>query len=339
MRRFGPWLGLFGALGFLGCGVEGPTPGEEELPVRVEWALALHGGAGVMERSRLEPRADEYRQALAAALRRGADLLAEGTDSLDVVEEVVRMLEEDDRFNAGRGAVFTHERTHELDAAIMRGADLATGAVAGVRTVRNPITLARKVMEETPHVLLAGDGAEAFADSVGVDRVENAWFDTPHRLEALEEAQASESGDPSTDEDRSTVGAVARDRAGNLAAATSTGGTTNKRFGRIGDVPIVGAGTYADNATCAVSGTGRGEEFIRHGVARAVADRLRLQNLGLSEAVDEVIHGVLSPGDGGVVALQANGTIVMDFNSQGMFRGAADSSGRFEVGIWPEDLD
>lgn len=302
----------------------------------VEWALALHGGAGVMERTRLEPRAAEYRNALEAALRHGAELLARGADSLDVVEAVVRVLEEDDRFNAGKGAVFTHDRGHELDAAIMRGVDLSTGAVAGVRTVRNPVSLARLVMEQTPHVLLAGDGAESFADQAGVERVDNTWFDTGERLEALERALSEQAGD--VDRDRSTVGAVARDRNGNLAAATSTGGMTNKRFGRVGDVPIIGAGTFADNRTCAISGTGRGEEFIRHGVARSISDRVGLQGSQLGDAVSEVIHEVLAPGDGGVIAIQVDGTIVMDFNSEGMFRGAADSLGRFEVGIWPEDL-
>jgi L-asparaginase / beta-aspartyl-peptidase len=294
------------------------------------WALAIHGGAGTIARDLPEERRAEYRAALARALAEGAAALAAGEPALAVVERVVRTMEDDPLFNAGRGAVYTAVGTHELDAAIMDGRDLSAGAVAAVSTVRHPITLARLVMTETPHVLLVGEGAESFADETEVERVENTWFDTPHRREAWERQRAREG------EDRDTVGAVARDVHGHLAAATSTGGTTNKRWGRVGDVPILGAGTYADDRTAALSATGKGEEFIRHGVTRAISARMELTGASLAEAARAVIHGVLQPEDGGVIGVDGDGTIVFEFNSTGMYRGAADSSGRFEVGIWDE---
>jgi L-asparaginase / beta-aspartyl-peptidase len=243
---------------------------------------------------------------------------------------LVREMEDDPLFTAGRGAVFTAIGTHELDAAIMDGRDLSAGAVAAVSTVRHPITLARLVMTETPHVLLVGEGAERFADQMEVERVENAWFDTADRRAAWERLRAPEG------EDRDTVGAVARDVHGHLAAATSTGGTTNKRWGRVGDVPILGAGTFADDRTAALSATGKGEEFIRHGVARAISARMEIAGEPLAEAARVVIHEVLQPEDGGVIGVDRDGTIVFQFNSTGMYRGAADSAGRFEVGIWEE---
>ena len=294
------------------------------------WALAIHGGAGTIPRDLPAERAAAYREGLARALALGAEALARGESSLEVVEKVVRLLEEDPLFNAGRGAVFTHVGTHELDAAIMDGRDLSAGAVAAVRTVRSPIGLARLVMARTPHVLLVGEGAEAFADEMGVERVENSWFDTPERREAWERAKAREG------EDRDTVGAVARDVQGHLAAATSTGGLTDKRWGRVGDVPILGAGTYADDRTAALSATGKGEEFIRHGVTRAISARMALAGEGLEAAARALIHDVLAPGDGGVIGVDGGGRIALMFNSEGMYRGAADSGGRFEVGIWDE---
>ena len=294
------------------------------------WSLAIHGGAGTISRDLPEARRAAYREGLARALAVGAAALEAGEPALAVVERVVREMEDDPLFNAGRGAVFTAEGTHELDAAIMDGRDLSAGAVAAVSTVRHPITLARLVMTETEHVLLVGEGAERFADQMDVERVENSWFDTDDRRAAWERERAKD-GD-----DRDTVGAVARDVHGHLAAATSTGGTTNKRWGRVGDVPILGAGTYADDRTAALSATGKGEEFIRHGVTRAISARMEIAGEPLAEAARVVIHEVLRPEDGGVIGVDRDGAIVFQFNSTGMYRGAADSAGRFEVGIWDE---
>jgi len=305
-------------------------------PPRVEWAIAIHGGAGVIARDTYEPLRQEYLDALTAALEAGRDILAGGGESLDAVETVVRILEDDPRFNAGKGAVFTHEGRNELDAAIMDGRALACGAVTGVTTVKNPITLARKVMEDSSHVFFGGDGAERFADRVGVERVDPAYFFTERRYEALQRALERErrERESAAEPDHGTVGVVALDRDGNLAAGTSTGGLTNKRHGRIGDTPVIGAGTYADNRTCAVSGTGQGEEFIRHGVALTVSALMEYGGLDLQRAAEIVVHEQLRAGDGGVIAVDREGTIAMVFNTAGMFRGAADSNGRFEVAIW-----
>jgi beta-aspartyl-peptidase (threonine type) len=311
----------------------GPPPGR--------FAIAIHGGAGVIAKTIDETRKEGYLASLRAALALGRDMLAGGATALDTVEQVVRLLEDDPRFNAGRGAVFTHEGTHELDAAIMDGRDLSCGAVSGLRTVRNPISLARLVMEKTPHVFLAGDGAEAFAAEMSVPRVDPSYFSTPERREAWQEALRKEAAG-----EQGTVGAVALDVHGNLAAGPATGGQeykktrqvrggpTNKKHGRVGDVPVIGAGTYADNRACAVSGTGKGEQFIRHGVARDIAARMIYRGASLREAVDAVIHEVLRPGDGGVIAVDREGNLAIAFNTAGMFRGAADSGGRFEVAIW-----
>jgi beta-aspartyl-peptidase (threonine type) len=226
--------------------------------------------------------------------------------------------------------VFTRSGGHALDASIMDGRDRACGAVAGVSTVRHPITLARRVMERTPYVLLAGPGAEEFADIEAVERVDPAWFDTERRRRSLREFLAGEDdGAP-----RGTVGVVARDRAGDLAAGTSTGGLTGKRWGRIGDSPIVGAGTWASNGTCAVSATGTGEEFIRHAVGRTIAALVEFDDLDCADAAARVIEETLAPGDGGVIVVDAAGRASFAFNTAGMLRGAADSGGRFEIAIW-----
>ena len=300
----------------------------------VRWAIAIHGGAGVISKSMPEATKREYFAALEAALKVGREALAAGGTSLDVVEKVVRVLEDDPKFNAGKGAVFTSEGTHELDAAIMDGRTLGCGSVAALKTIKNPIVLARLVMERSPHVFMVGDGAERFADEMKVERVPNEHFSTPRRRQQWEEEQRKQrqkAGKP--EEDRDTVGAVALDVHGNLAAATSTGGTTNKRFGRLGDVPVIGAGTYANNHTCAVSATGIGEQFIRHTVAHDVSAMMEYAGLPLQQAAERVI-GKLKPGDGGVIAVGRDGSIALVFNSEGMFRGAADSNGRFEVAIW-----
>ena len=307
-------------------------PGAAAPAARPAWALAIHGGAGVIPKTLDAAVKEQYLAALRAALAHGRDLLASGASSLDTVEAILRDFEDDPLFNAGRGAVFTHEGRHELDAAIMDGRTLAAGAVTGVMTVKHPISLARLVMERSPHVLLAGDGAEHFADEQGVERVPNSYFDTDRRRQQLEEALAKERA--ATGKETGTVGAVALDRAGNLAAATSTGGLTNKRWGRVGDSPIVGAGTYANNATVAISCTGTGELFIRHTVAYDVSALMEYRGLTVEQAADEVIHHKLQPGDGGLIAVAHDGSIALVFNTEGMFRGAADAGGRFEVAIW-----
>ena len=337
------------------------------MPDQKEFAIVLHGGAGVISRD-IDPEVrDGYLASLEEALTIGRDLLDEGGSSLDAVEQVIRFLEDDERFNAGRGAVFTSEGRHELDASIMDGRDLNAGAVAGVRTVRNPISLARMVMEESRHVMFAGEGAERFADMMDVERVDNSWFNTDRRRQQLERAR-ERAGLPDAADSRhgmshfgtanpaagstahihkniypdiypgvhpfGTVGVAALDRDGNLAAGTSTGGMTNKMPGRVGDSPVIAAGTYADNNSCAVSATGHGEKFIRNAVAYQICAIMEFQGATLHEAARIVIHEKLDEGDGGIVAVDYLGNIAMEFSSPGMFRGAADSDGRFEVAIW-----
>lgn len=304
-----------------------------------EWSLAIHGGAGTLSRSDMTPERDrEYRAALQAALDAGVRALAGGGSALDAVQTVVMQLEDDARFNAGRGAVFTWDGGHELDAAIMDGRHRSAGAVAGVGGIRNPITLARKVMEESPHVMLSGKGAEAFAAEHGVATMPADWFDTEARREALEKVKSEQVSALDVDIKFGTVGAVARDRAGNLAAATSTGGMTGKRWNRIGDSPIIGAGTYADNRSCAVSATGWGEYFIRVGVAKAICDRRLLLREDMQVASDTVLAEVKAlGGDGGVIVVSDEGEAVFSFNTGGMYRGRADSAGLNEVAIYADE--
>jgi len=312
------------------------TQGRAPEPQPPAWALAIHGGAGTPPRDMPEDQKRAYLDALTAALADGRTRLEHGASALDVVEALVVRLEDDPLFNAGRGAVFNAEGRHELDAAIMDGATLGCGAVAAVTTVRHPVTLARRVMEKSGHVLLVGEGAERFADEMGVERVPNEWFSTPQRREELEKRRAEEESKRAAGAaaEHGTVGAVALDRAGHLAAATSTGGLTFKRWGRVGDVPIVGAGTYADDRTVAVSATGKGEEFIRHGVARELAALVAHAGLTPEQAAKKLVFETLKPGDGGLIALGRDGSIVLAFNTAGMFRAAADARGRFETAIW-----
>jgi beta-aspartyl-peptidase (threonine type) len=286
-----------------------------------------------------------YHAALEAALLAGYEILEAGGSALDAVVVAVRILEDEPFFNAGRGAVFTAEGTNELDAAIMDGRTLDAGAVAGVRIFKNPIDLARLVMEDSPHVFMVGDGAETFGRQHGVEEVDPAWFYTEQRWEALERAREQEAFDLSwaLEEDRmiGTVGAVARDRDGNLAAGTSTGGMTNKRFGRVGDVPVIGAGTYASNASCAISATGHGEYFIRTVVAREICARMEYLGEGIEAATRAVIDdrlGVLG-GTGGVVGLDNLGRAVLYMNTPGMYRGHYLAGGRPFTAIYADEGD
>lgn len=326
-------------------------------PERLDWAIAIHGGAGVIPKDGKPEEIAAAKQGLRDALGLGREMLRRGESALDTVEAVVMSMEDNPSFNAGAGAVYTAEGKHELDSSIMNGADLGCGGVTGVVTVKNPIKLARRVMESSSHVLFGGAGAEKFADlHADIERVENSYFDTDRRWDSLERwlkkrelpiptrgeepavpVEASSpvyvlAGEPG--QWKSTVGCVVLDSEGNLAAATSTGGMTGKRFGRIGDSPLIGAGTYANNDTCAVSCTGTGEEYIRHGVARDIADRMRYGGKSAQESAEAVVFDVLEPGDGGVIVVGSDGSIALVFNTEGMFRGAADSEGRFDIGIW-----
>jgi beta-aspartyl-peptidase (threonine type) len=323
------------SLGFsFGCA--GSPAGPAAAPA---WAIAIHGGAGVLSKNTPPAQVQEYEAALTRALQLGRDRLAAGAGAVDVCEAVVRVLEDDPHFNAGVGAVFNERGEHELDASIMDGATLQCGAVAGVRTVKNPISLARLVMTKTRHVLLMGDGAEQFATAQGVERVENRHFDTEHRRRILDEVLQERARTGMADGPRQreaaygTVGCVVRDASGRLAAATSTGGMTGKRWGRVGDTPVIGAGNYADDRV-AISCTGTGEQFIRHVVAHEIAARMRLAGESLEQATRALVFDTLQPDDGGLIAVDRDGNLAAPFNSEGMYRGLADSRGRFEVGIF-----
>jgi len=301
-------------------------------------AIAVHGGAGALSPADLTPDNERaYRHGLEQALRAGFEVLSKGGASLDAVVAAVQVLEDDPLFNAGRGAVLNAGGVAELDASLMDGRDLRAGAVAGLRHVRSPIALARRVMDHSPHVMLAGPGAEEFALEQGMAPVANSHFVTERRRRELERflQGVAASGDESL---MGTVGAVALDADGNLAAATSTGGTTGKRWGRVGDSPLIGAGTYAANDCCAVSATGHGEYFIRAAVAHEIASLMRYRGLGVVEAADEVVMGQLVKlgGSGGVIAVGRDGRIAMTFNSAGMLRGAMDSRGMLMTGLLGE---
>jgi beta-aspartyl-peptidase (threonine type) len=307
------------------------------------FALALHGGAGTIARTSLTPTLEaNYRTALAAALAIGTALLAQGAPALDAVEATVRSLEDCPLFNAGRGAVFTHEGHHEMDAALMDGASRRAGAVAGVRQVQNPIRAARLVMEQTEHVLLAYPGAEELAREHGLPMQPAAYFFTQQRFDQLQDALAAgrvqldhapSPADPNWK--KGTVGAVARDLRGHLAAATSTGGMTNKRYSRIGDTPLIGAGTWADER-CAISCTGHGEFFIRAVVGYDVACLMEYKGLSLAEACRVVVHDKLAPvgGEGGLIAVDAAGNLALPFNSEGMYRASRSAAGEEQIAIY-----
>ena len=314
---------------------------EEERP----FGLVIHGGAGTMLRSDFTAEMEgRYRSKLREALKTGIEVLSHGGTSLDAVEVTIRILEDSELFNAGKGAVFTSAGNNELDASIMDGSNLQAGAVAGVTTIKNPISAARAVMEQTPHVMLSGAGAEDFVASIGLEIVDPQYFFTQRRWDSLQKKKADElkaqgpvsslSPDPYV-RGMGTVGALALDKAGNLAAATSTGGTTNKRWGRIGDAPIIGAGTYA-NRECAVSATGSGEYFIRNAVAHDICARSEYLGQSVGEAAETVIFEVLEPGIGGVITLDSQGNVAMPFNTEGMYRGFILSSGESLVEIFKD---
>jgi beta-aspartyl-peptidase (threonine type) len=300
------------------------------------FAIAIHGGAGTLSRSDTSVEQErEYLGGLNEALDAGYSVLEASGSSLDAAIAAVCVLEDNPLFNAGRGAVLTRDGMAELDASVMDGATLGAGAVTGLRHVKNPVELARRVMDHSPHVMLVGEGAEEFARLQGVELVSNEYFRTPVRQAQLHRLLR---GAVETENDLiafGTVGAVALDAAGNVAAATSTGGMTGKRWGRVGDSPIIGAGTYANNASCAVSATGHGEYFIRAAVAHDICAQMEYLELPLARAVSNVLGKMAAlGGNGGVIAIDARGDIVLDFNSEGMFRGQRSSTGKREVAIY-----
>lgn len=324
------------------------------------WAIVLHGGAGVIERATMDPKTEAaYRASLKVATEAAAGILEKGGTSIDAVEAAIKILEDDPLFNAGRGAVFTAEGKNELDSAIMDGATLKAGAVAGVTRTRHPISLARAVMEKSPHVMLIGAGADAFAASVGLEEVDPSYFFTERRWQSLIRQLKKEGlpiparpgGAPSPPatpvseieppdaHKYGTVGVVTLDRLGNIAAGTSTGGTQAKRWGRVGDSPIIGAGTYASNQSCAVSATGTGEYFIRLTVAREVCALVQYKGLTLQQAADDVIHKQLETlhGDGGLIAITPDGQLAWSFNTPGMYRARLVEGGKLEIAVYNDE--
>lgn len=326
----------------------------------VRWAIVLHGGAGVIERASMKPETEAaYRASLKQALEAGAAVLDRGGSSLDAVEAAIRILEDDPLFNAGRGAMFAADGKNELDAAIMDGATFKAGAVADVTRTRHPISLARAVMEKSPHVFLVGEGADEFSVYAGLEQVDPSFFFTERRWQSLirqlkkdglpipprpagappEPKEPIAEIEPEEAHRFGTVGVVALDRSGDVAAGTSTGGTQAKRWGRVGDSPVIGAGTYASNQSCAVSATGTGEYFIRLTVAREVCALVQYKGLKLQQAVDEVIHKQLETihGDGGVIAIAPDGQMAWSFNTPGMYRARLAEGGKTEIGIYSDE--
>lgn len=349
-------LAFVAAVPMPGFAQKGPMPEIKQLqgPQNPRLGMVIHGGAGVIKRGSLSPeREKQYRAKMEEALLAGYKALQDGKTSVDAVEIAIRILEDSPLFNAGKGAVFTHDGKNSLDTSIMNGKTLAAGAAAGLEHVKNPITLARAIMEKSPHVMLYGAGAEEFAKEQKLDIVDSKYFFTQERYDQLQKILKEESEKEKKGKSEKvssadipfselpenkfgTVGAVALDKNGDLAAGTSTGGMTNKRWGRIGDSPIIGAGTYADNRTCAVSATGWGEFFIRLGVARDISALMEYRALPIQNAADEVIQRKLAQlgGDGGVIAMDKFGNIGISFNSEGMYRGYINSEGKPVVEIY-----
>ena len=326
-------------------------------PAAAKWSVAIHGGAGVIERASMTRERDgEYRAALSAALESAAKVLHDGGSALDAVETSIRLMEDDPLFNAGRGAVFTAGGRNELDASIMDGATLSAGAVAAITRARHPISVARVVMQKSPHVMLAGDGADSFAREQGLEIVDPSFFFTERRWQELERTlkergepipsrpagaprpQAAIAAEPLSQE-FGTVGVVALDVRGNLAAGTSTGGTTGKRWGRVGDSPIIGAGTYASNQSCAVSGTGTGEYFIRLTIAREICALVQYKKNTIQQAADDVIQKRLTAlkGTGGVIVVSPKGDIAWSFNTSGMYRAKVSSATPSRISIFKDE--
>ncbi|AUC82862.1 isoaspartyl peptidase/L-asparaginase family protein [Lacinutrix sp. Bg11-31] len=357
MKKLTSLIALFFLL--LNCGELVPNP--DENPENItranpngasekvnDFAIVIHGGAGtILKKNMTDEKEAEYKAKLEEAISVGYSILKEGGSSLDAVEKTINILEDSPLFNAGKGAVFTNAETNELDASIMDGKTLNAGASAGTKIVKNPINLARAIMDNSPHVMMAGEGAETFAKEQNLELVAPEYFYTENRMNTLKRVKQKEL-EKTTDNKSAfydaeikdskfgTVGCVALDKNGNLAAGTSTGGMTNKRYGRVGDVPIIGAGNYANNATCAVSGTGWGEFFIRATVAHDISALMEYKGLSLEAAAKEVIQKKVPAlgGNGGVIAIDKNGNIVMDFNTAGMYRASMNDKGELTIGIY-----
>lgn len=318
---------------------------------KADFAIVIHGGAGTILKENMTPEKEQaYKAVLEEAIRTGYEILKNGGSSLEAVTKTINIMEDSPLFNAGKGAVFTNAETNELDASIMDGATLNAGASAGTTNVKNPIDLARAVMDNSPHVMLAGKGAETFALEQGLEIVEPSYFYTENRFKSLQRIKESEKVQLDHDDKQAfydpeikdskfgTVGCAALDKNGNLAAGTSTGGMTNKRWGRVGDAPIIGAGTYANNATCAVSSTGWGEFFIRAMVAHDISALMEYKGMSLADAARTVIHDKVGGlgGDGGIVAVDKNGNMVFEFNTAGMYRASMNDKGDLVIKIYEE---
>lgn len=316
-----------------------------------EFAIVIHGGAGTIKKSKMSPEKEKaYMDKLEESVRAGYDILKNGGSSADAVVKAIQVMEDAPIFNAGKGSVFTHHETNEMDASIMTGNDLNAGAVAGVKNVKNPIMLARKIMEDSPHVMLSAEGASIFAKEKGLEIVNPEYFFTKRRFKSLQRIKEKMKTELDHDEKKAfydseikdskfgTVGCVALDKNGNITAGTSTGGMTNKRWNRIGDSPIIGAGTYAKNTTCGVSSTGWGEYFIRLGVALDISNQMEYKKISLKEATKDVIQNKLTKlgGTGGVIALDKSGNIVYEFNTAGMYRASMNDKGELDVKIYKE---
>jgi len=318
---------------------------------KAEFSIVIHGGAGtILKKHMTDEKEAAYKAKLEEAIRTGYEVLKNGGTSLDAVTKTINIMEDSPLFNAGKGAVFTNAETNELDASIMDGKTLNAGASAGTKTVRNPIDLARAIMDNSPHVMLAGAGADTFAREQGLQIVDSSYFYSERRFNSLQKIKETEKVELDHDDKAAfydadikdskfgTVGCAALDKHGNLAAGTSTGGMTNKRWGRVGDAPIIGSGTYANNATCAVSSTGWGEYFIRAQVAHDISAMMEYKGMSLKDAAHEVIHDKVGNlgGDGGIVAVDKNGNVAMEFNTAGMYRATMNDKGELIVKIYKD---